>query len=153
MGLQEARLAAWKRLRKSSYKNIMAGARAPGAKAEEEHEKPRFRHAEAGAKVQEIGEGRQPGDRHPREKGRSLLVGRGAPEAISEAKGDAPSRTSRHMTPPVSGAAWLIAGRGQVAPALPDLSRCEGSRVLTPGNCLACSNRPSQLTPCRDWPS
>jgi hypothetical protein len=106
-----------------------------------------------GAEVQVTGGGWQSGGRHPRGKGRSLLAGRGEPEVTSEAKGDAPSRVSRHMNPPVSGAARLTAGRGRVALVLPDLSRCEGSRVPTPGECLACSSRLGQPTPCRGWPS
>ncbi len=34
---------------------------------------------------------------------------------------------------------------------LPGLSNCEGSRILTPEECLVYSNRQAKQTPCSDW--
>ena len=141
--------AAPKKLGRSSCKSIKAGARARGAKAAEEHEGPR--HTGAEAEVPEAG-GMQPsGGHHLRGRERSLLMGRGAPEDNSKAEEDAPPRVGHHATPPMPRAARPAAGNGWAVLHLPGLSNCEGSRILTPEECLVYSNRQAQQTPGSDW--
>jgi hypothetical protein len=102
--------------------------------------------------------------RRPGEDGSQEAVApKGEDDSCSRAEGSPRSparpretpRPKRAATcpPSASGAARLAAGRGWVTSMLPDLSRCEGSRALTPEECPAYSNRPGQLTPCRGWPS
>jgi hypothetical protein len=60
---QEARPATWRRLRRSSCKNMKAGAIAHGAEAAKKHEGPR--HGGAVVEVLEVRGGRLSGGRHP----------------------------------------------------------------------------------------
>jgi hypothetical protein len=69
----------------------------------------------------------------PRGTGFPLRAGRGAPEAVSEAKGDAPPEASHRKALPATEAVLPTAHRGRVAPTMLDLSQCEGSRALTQG--------------------
>ncbi len=80
-----------------------------------------------------------------------MLAGRGVPEATIKAEGDAPSKASRHTAPTALGAARLAVECGRVTSTLPYLSRCKGSRVLTPEECPAFSNRLGLWITCRDW--
>ncbi len=66
-----------------------------------------------------------------------LRSGRGAPEAVSEAKGDAPPKASYCKALPATEAVLPTADRSRVAPTMLDLSQCEGSRALTQGAYLA----------------
>ncbi len=88
----------------------------------------------------------------PRERTIPARRQRGA-RGHQRGQGRRPVQSEPPHEPPSVGAARLTAGRGRVVLVLPDLSRCEGSRVPTPGECLACSSRLSQPTPCRCWPS
>jgi hypothetical protein len=141
----------WKKPRKSGCRNITARTRVRGAEAMKEH--GGLEHAGAGAKVQEAWGGRLSGGHRRREREQSLLTGRGAPEDTSMAKEDSPSKASHHTTPPAPGVARPATGSGRVMLMLPDLSKCEGSCVLTPEECPAYSSQQGQQTPCRDWPS
>ena len=69
------------------------------------------------------------------------------------AKEDAQSKASHHTTTPEPGVARPATGSGRVVLMLPDLSKCEGSRVSTPEECPAYSSQQGQQMPCRDWPS
>jgi hypothetical protein len=88
----------------------------------------------------------------PRERTIPARRQRGA-RGHQRGQGRRPVQSEPPHEPPSVGAARLTAGRGRVVLVLPDLSRCEGSRVPTPGECLACSSRLGQPTPCRGWPS
>ncbi len=69
----------------------------------------------------------------PQGTGLPLCMGRGAPEAIGKAKGDALPKASHQEALPATEVAPPTAEHGRAAPMLPDLSQCEDSCAWTKG--------------------